>query len=298
MEIILVLLLFVIFIALVVGLIKPKVVIRWGNNPTRKKVVGWCFLLATVTIILMFVVDDNYTSEENINTAKRRISSGDYSEAIRYLERIKKDDILFSEAQALLANAKVAEKEKAEVEAAEAALKKAEAEAKKKADEEAKAAEAALKKAETEARKAKAEAEKAEEDARKKEEAAKVANTSPKSSSSKLSDPKFGVGKWKTTYVDNASRTRSYEVVLYNDRTAIILYTDSGQTTELKGGWSEKSESSFDVRYEWIVIQGSIRTGVGRQFGITLYVDKEGNGSVNLNYIKEGKPEFRFTRVE
>ena len=115
METILMLLFIALIIALIVGLIKPALIIRWGKKPTQLKVLGWWFLSSTVIIILLLVIDANYTSEERINKAKYSIAHGNYSNAIGYLEKIGQQDALYSDAQTLLANAKTEEaKQKAE----------------------------------------------------------------------------------------------------------------------------------------------------------------------------------------
>ncbi len=53
MKTILVFLIFGLFSALVVGLIKPSMVLRWSKKPTRLKIIGWWFLC---TIIVFFSI--------------------------------------------------------------------------------------------------------------------------------------------------------------------------------------------------------------------------------------------------
>jgi hypothetical protein len=57
MEMILGLLNFILFIALIVGLVKPALILRWTNKPTRLKVFGYWILSFIVIIFLgsMFV---------------------------------------------------------------------------------------------------------------------------------------------------------------------------------------------------------------------------------------------------
>ena len=41
MEVIIGLLIVILFIALIVGLVKPALILRWTNKPTRLKVIGF-----------------------------------------------------------------------------------------------------------------------------------------------------------------------------------------------------------------------------------------------------------------
>jgi hypothetical protein len=197
-------------IALIVGLVKPALVIRWSKKPTRLKALGWLLIPAVITLILILEIDTRYTPEECMTQAKKSISNGNYSTAINYLKRIKQEDVLYTEAQNLIANA-----------TAEEARVKAETEAKKKADAEAKAAENARKQAEAEAKaienarkKAEADAAKAEakaaEDARKKAEAEAKASekaTSTSTSSRNISPSSISSVEEANNYVNGKTFT-------------------------------------------------------------------------------------------
>ena len=51
MEVILGLLNFVLFITFIVGLVKPSLILRWSNKPTRLKVFGYWILSIIVTSV-------------------------------------------------------------------------------------------------------------------------------------------------------------------------------------------------------------------------------------------------------
>ena len=155
----LIFLLLALIVVLVVGLIKPAAVMRWSSKPSRLKVIGWWLLSLVVVSYVMVIMDETFfqTSEQQLDSARDDIISGNYSGAIGSLKKIKQDDVLYEEAQTLFAKVeslllageaeKKAEAEaKAEERAAEAARKKeiadakaAEKEARKKAKTEAKA---------------------------------------------------------------------------------------------------------------------------------------------------------------
>ena len=50
-------------IVLIIGLIKPSLVLRWGK-PTRIKFVGWWFLSIILVFILMLICKQNFPSKE------------------------------------------------------------------------------------------------------------------------------------------------------------------------------------------------------------------------------------------
>ena len=97
---------FALFIALIVGLIKPSLVLRWTNKPTRLKVIGYWFLSIIVTGILgVMFIDDTINAKENIESANKYIEDGNYSNAISELEKIQKTDTLYNNAQLLIKKA-------------------------------------------------------------------------------------------------------------------------------------------------------------------------------------------------
>lgn len=94
------------FIALIVGLIKPALVLRWTTKPTRLKVVGFWFLSFIIVGILGAMFTDNSVdSKVKIELANKYIKEEDYSKAISTLKKIEKSDTLYNTAQILLAKA-------------------------------------------------------------------------------------------------------------------------------------------------------------------------------------------------
>jgi|GEM_PF-6129518 len=102
-------------ILLVIGLIKPKVVLFWSKKPTRLKVVGWWLLLEFVFFIAFGLLNErfesNKTPEEIISSSKKDIDDGDYNTAIERLKRIAPEDSLYTYAQELIGRADSLSKE-------------------------------------------------------------------------------------------------------------------------------------------------------------------------------------------
>jgi tetratricopeptide (TPR) repeat protein len=97
---------FALFIALIVGLVKPSLVLRWSNKPTRLKVIGYWFLSIIITGILgVMFIDDTVNPKANIESANKYIEEGNYSNAISELEKIQKTDTLYNNAQLLIKKA-------------------------------------------------------------------------------------------------------------------------------------------------------------------------------------------------
>ncbi|OBQ46642.1 hypothetical protein JJL45_11615 [Tamlana sp. s12] len=97
---------FALFIALIVGLVKPSLVLRWTNKPTRLKVIGYWFLSIIVTGILgVMFIGDTINAKANIESANKYIEDGNYSNAISELEKIQKTDTLYNNAQLLIKKA-------------------------------------------------------------------------------------------------------------------------------------------------------------------------------------------------
>ena len=106
MEMILGLLNFILFIALIVGLVKPALILRWTNKPTRLKVIGYWILSIIITSVLaVMVIDTKIDSKTVIQTGKLEIEEGSYLDAISTLEVIEKTDSLYSNAQSLIKTA-------------------------------------------------------------------------------------------------------------------------------------------------------------------------------------------------
>lgn len=107
MEVLLGFLLLALSIALVVGLVKPEIVLRWSKKPTRLKVFGyWILSIFIIGIIISILpedkVNDKENSQTNIGLAEQYISDGNYNLAITTLKIIPKDDTLFNNAQILI----------------------------------------------------------------------------------------------------------------------------------------------------------------------------------------------------
>ncbi len=132
METILGLLLVVLFILLIVGLVKPTIVLKWSKKPTRLKVVGWYFLTTIIVSILfgVFSNDDSGNSESKINSAIEKIENKKYDSAISELKKINSADSLYAQAQKLISKADSLIK----VQEAESNLSKEELENKKRAE--------------------------------------------------------------------------------------------------------------------------------------------------------------------
>jgi len=94
------------FIALIVGLVKPELILRWTNKPTRLKVIGFYFLSIIITGVLgALLIDATIDSKEKIESANKFIKDGNYSNAISNLKEVEKTDSLYSIAQILIKKA-------------------------------------------------------------------------------------------------------------------------------------------------------------------------------------------------
>jgi hypothetical protein len=117
MTVILGLLSFALFIALIVGLVNPALVLRWTDKPTRLKVFGyWILAIFIVGMIGVATESDEDRAKSSIESAKNYIEQENYSSAISSLEDIDKENPFYSEAQILLQQAdslnKMTEEEK------------------------------------------------------------------------------------------------------------------------------------------------------------------------------------------
>ncbi len=103
MTAILGLLSFALFIALIVGLVKPALILRWTDKPTRLKVFGyWILAIFIVGMIGVATESDEDKAKSNIESAQKYIEEENYSDAISKLGDIDKENPLYSEAQKLL----------------------------------------------------------------------------------------------------------------------------------------------------------------------------------------------------
>lgn len=97
------LLLFVVFVA---GLVKPSLVLRWSQRPTRPKVFGYWVLVAIVIAMVAIISEsEEDKARRNIEMAKGYIDEENYVAAISRLEDIRIENPLYGEAQILLTQA-------------------------------------------------------------------------------------------------------------------------------------------------------------------------------------------------
>ncbi|MCT4616193.1 MAG: hypothetical protein N4A49_15150 [Marinifilaceae bacterium] len=90
---------FVLFIALIVGLVKPTIVLRWSKNPTRLKVFGYWILSFFITGTIAVLMED---TQSNVDLAQDYIAEGKYEIAIKTLNDISEEDTLYNQAQILI----------------------------------------------------------------------------------------------------------------------------------------------------------------------------------------------------
>lgn len=108
---------FVIYAALIVGLIKPALIMRWSKKPTRLKILGlWLASFFIVPLLAVVFISDEDLTEDRIEIAATNIEKGYYTDAINSLSKIEKKDPLYKEAKKLLNKAdslnQIDEKEK------------------------------------------------------------------------------------------------------------------------------------------------------------------------------------------
>jgi hypothetical protein len=297
-------LLFIAFVfALIVGLIKPARVIRWSKKPTRWKVVGWWLLSWVVIIVLVMINDTFYTPEERINMAKKSIANGNYSTAITELKKIKREEVLYAEAQILFAHAdslrlvdEAQKKAIAEEKAAEKARQKAEEETKQKAIADANAAKKADEEAAEEARK------KSEEEARQKA----IAETKAKLEKERLEKEKNNmdwlIGTWGPITFDGGTfrdiiESISIEIEILNDHTLIeksrTKLTQAGiRNAKNRGTYTGDITESRETRHFTIDKQRNLIV-FDEAHSADLPYDKErgildyGNGKGSEHYMKK-----------
>ena len=82
---------FGLFIALIVGLVKPEIILRWSKNPTRLKVFGyWILSIFIIGIIGVSMESETENTQVNIDLARGYISEGKYETAISTLIKFQK----------------------------------------------------------------------------------------------------------------------------------------------------------------------------------------------------------------
>lgn len=91
------------FVAMIIGLINPSLIMRWSKKPTRLKVFAWWFLVNFVLLLLLSLSPlPEPTSQELVNSAKRNIEKENYSSALYDLRKIDQTDSLYKEALILI----------------------------------------------------------------------------------------------------------------------------------------------------------------------------------------------------
>lgn len=105
MSILLSILFLVSFVALIIGIINPSLIMRWSKKPTRIKVIGLWWLVMIILSIISAVCIPKPTSLELINSAKRNIEKEDYSSALSELKKIEESDSLYFESLILISKA-------------------------------------------------------------------------------------------------------------------------------------------------------------------------------------------------
>jgi hypothetical protein len=94
---------FLLIIALIIGLIKPRIILRWDNKPTRLKVFGyWVLAFVLIGIIGVATTSDADIAQANIESATSKIESKNYEDAISILNSIKEDNKLYTQARQLI----------------------------------------------------------------------------------------------------------------------------------------------------------------------------------------------------
>lgn len=94
------------FIALIVGLIKPSTVLRWDSKPTRLKVFGyWILSFVILGILSVLTESEEDRAANSLQQAKNYIEQENYSRAITRLDEIDSTSSLYLEAQELIKEA-------------------------------------------------------------------------------------------------------------------------------------------------------------------------------------------------
>lgn len=92
------------FIALIVGLIKPGIILKWDKKPTRLKVFGyWVLSLVVIGVLGVITTDEEEVARTRIVAANSYIEKKEYDLAKSSLDLIKVENKYYSEAQELLA---------------------------------------------------------------------------------------------------------------------------------------------------------------------------------------------------
>lgn len=97
---------FILLILLIIGLIKPKLILKWTNKPTRLKLIGYWFLsIIIISIISIITTETSKSSKLIIESSQKNIEKGNYKIAITDLKTIREDDSLYLSAAKLVKKA-------------------------------------------------------------------------------------------------------------------------------------------------------------------------------------------------
>ena len=95
-------LVFFIYSSLIVGLIRPSIILRWSKKPTRLKVLGLWLISLFVVPVLALIIEDKDITKDQIEIANENIKNKNYKDAINSLSQINEDNPLYSEARKLI----------------------------------------------------------------------------------------------------------------------------------------------------------------------------------------------------
>lgn len=92
------------FIMFIIGMVKPKLILRWDKNPNRWKVFGFSTLaFIFIGILSVFIVPTTETIRESkIAIAKNHLQKKEFDKALTTLNQIEKEDSLYQKAQKLI----------------------------------------------------------------------------------------------------------------------------------------------------------------------------------------------------
>ena len=94
------------FIAFIVGLVKPTLVLFWSKKPTRIKVFGWWIVSIILCSFMYNIVDTQrinlITDEERIDTANIQIKENNYKEALVTLSLVDSSNAQANELKRLV----------------------------------------------------------------------------------------------------------------------------------------------------------------------------------------------------
>lgn len=93
------------FVFLIIGMIKPSLVMKWSERPTRLKVLGIWFIINLTLWVFFFMSIPDSTIKEKIIISRENLKNGNYSLVKSGLEQITEKDSLYVEAQLLIKKA-------------------------------------------------------------------------------------------------------------------------------------------------------------------------------------------------